>query len=134
MNKHPQEYTILVVDDDVDFLTQQQAILAAAGFRVVTAASLDEAEHFLAASRPDLAIVDLMMEHMDGGFALCHHIKKRDPSIPVILATAVASKTDLEFDAATPEERSWIKADVVLSKPLRSEQLLQEMERLLKDA
>ena len=40
---------------------------------------------------PDLAIVDLMMEYKDSGFALCYHIKKKDPSIPVILVTAVTS-------------------------------------------
>ena len=78
----------------------------------------------LAQTRPDLAIVDLMMEYKDSGFALCYHIKKKDPSIPVILVTAVTSETGLEFDAATEEERSWVKADAMLAKPLRFEQLL----------
>jgi len=123
--------TVLLVDDDLDFLAQHQILLQNIGFTVVTAESQRQAEELLKTQKPDLAIVDLMMEHMDGGFALCYHIKKLDAKIPVILVTAVSSETGLEFDAATKEERSWVKADVMLSKPIRFEQLQREIERLL---
>jgi CheY-like chemotaxis protein len=124
--------TILVVDDDVDFLTQHKLYLETLGYSVVTAQSQRQAEEFLKTQRPDLAMVDLMMEHVDGGFALCYHIKKIDAAIPVILVTAVTSETGLEFDASTQEERSWVKADVMLAKPVRFDQLKREIERLLK--
>jgi DNA-binding response OmpR family regulator len=124
--------TILVVDDDFDFANQQKIHLEKAGFNVITADSQRGAEEILAKMRPDLAIVDLMMEYKDSGFALCYHIKKKDPSIPVILVTAVTNETGLEFDAATEEERSWVKADAMLAKPLRFEQLLWEIGQLLK--
>jgi CheY-like chemotaxis protein len=124
--------TILVVDDDQDFLDQMQAQLVAAGFDVVLAGSAKEAEAVIERSMPDVAIVDLMLEKMDSGFSLCYHIKKRDPSRPVILVTAVATETGIEFDAATDEERSWVKADVMLAKPVRIEQLVREIHRLLK--
>lgn len=127
-----QTKTILLVDDDLDFLAQHRLLLENFGFKVVTAESQRQAEDLLKTTKPDLAMVDLMMEHVDGGFALCYHIKKMDPSIPVILVTAVSSETGLEFDAATKEERSWVKADVMLAKPVRFEQLKREIERLLK--
>lgn len=127
----PQDRTILVVDDDVDFLEQQKVQLEAAGFKVVTAVSQRQAEEMLQTLRPDVAIVDLMLEYQDGGFALCYHLKRKDPTIPVILVTAVTSETGLEFDAATDEERSWVKADVFLAKPVRFEQLMAHIERLL---
>jgi CheY-like chemotaxis protein len=123
--------TILVVDDDPDFLFQLEAMLKRAGYRVITACGQREAEEKLRTLRPDLAVVDLMMEDTDGGFALSYHIKKMDPSIPVILVTAVTAETGMEFDAATEEERSWVKADALLSKPVRFEQLEREMRRLL---
>ncbi len=125
---------ILLVDDDIDFLAQQKLQLEAAGYDVRTAESQADAEQLLQSLAPDIAVLDLMMENMDGGFALCHHIKKKDPSTPVILCTAVASETSLQFDAATDEERSWVKADVLLAKPVRFEQLRQEIERLRKEA
>lgn len=122
---------ILAVDDDSDFLAQMRMMLETAGFEVDTADSMAAAREYLAKNRPDLAVLDLMMEHVDGGFQLCHAIKRIDASIPVILVTGVASETGLEFDAATPEERSWIRADAVLAKPIRFEQLQREIQRLL---
>jgi two-component system response regulator GlrR len=126
-----QTRTILVVDDDPDFLTQQRVQLEAAGYAVETAESQKDAEAFVAERRPDIAIVDLMMENEDGGFALSYHIKKQYPDLPVIICSGVTSETGLEFDATTSEERSWIKADAFLAKPVRFEQLTREVERLL---
>ena len=132
MNAKPVPKTILVIDDDIDFLSQQQVRLEAAGYRVITAEGQNEAVKVLCETRPDLAVVDLMMEDQDGGFTLCHHIKKIDESIPVILVSAVTGETGFEFDTATDEERSWIKADAFLDKPVRFEQLLREIHRLLR--
>jgi CheY-like chemotaxis protein len=121
-----------VVDDDVDLVAQMEVQLKASGYEVLPAYGQAEAEGVLARERVDLAVVDLMMEHADAGFALCHHIKKKDPAIPVIVVTAVLSETGLEFDAATAEERSWVKADAVLAKPVRYSQLHRKVEELLR--
>jgi len=123
--------TVLVVDDDIDFLIQTETVLKANGFEVVKAESQKEAEELLQMLKPDLAILDLMMEHFDGGFALAYHVKKLHPGTPVIICSAVTSETGMRFDAATDEERSWIKADLFLSKPIRHEQLLREINKLL---
>ncbi len=126
--------TVLLVDDDEDFLSQLRLQLEAAGFAVVAAASQAAAEEALAQSRPDLAVVDLMLERPDGGFALCYHIKKADPSIPVIIVSAVTSETGIEFDAATEEERAWVMADAFLAKPLRAGHLRAQAHKLLAEA
>ena len=123
---------VLIVDDDVDLLLQLRMQLESRGYDVVTAESEAEAKRMLESLRPDLAIVDLMMEHMDAGFVLCYHIKKIDSAIPVILVTGVTRETGMEFDAATDEERSWLKADAILAKPIRFEQLEREIDRLVK--
>ena len=123
--------TILLVDDDEDFLLQQELVLTQADFDVTTASSEAQADEILKTMRPDLVILDLMLEHVDGGFSLCFKIKQKDPTIPIIILSSVASETGLEFDAATTEERSWIKADAFLSKPTRFEQLRREIDRLL---
>ena len=123
--------TILLVDDDEDFLFQQKVQLEALGYRVTTASSKAEALRVIAGARPDLVVVDLMMEEMDAGFTVCHHVKAKDSSIPVIMCTGVVGETGLEFDAVTDEEQAWVKADVLLSKPVRFEQLKREIDRLL---
>jgi len=132
MHANEPKKTILVVDDDVDYLTQMEINLIDAGFNAITQEGQAKAEEYLKDNRPDLAILDLMMEQMDGGFALSYHIKKIDSSIPVIIVSAVTSETGLEFDAVTSEERSWIKADAFLAKPVRFEQLIKEINKLLK--
>ncbi len=132
MSENTTAKKILCVDDDVDLLLQMKMHLEAQGYAVTTAESVSEAEEILKNDMPDLAIVDLMMEHMDGGFVLCFHIKKKNPDIPVIMVTGVTAETGFEFDSATDEERSWLKADVTLAKPVRFEQLTREMARLLK--
>ena len=121
---------VLLVDNDLDCLTQCKRQLEQAGYAVKTAESRRQAEEMMKAGKPDLVITELMLEHMDAGFTLCHHIKQCDAKLPVIVVTAVAAKTGLEFDAATAEERSWVKADAMLAKPVRFEQLQHLMERL----
>lgn len=133
MNTFDDRKTVLLVDDDSDFLFQQRLKLEAAGYHVLSAAGGSEAERLLGQQRPDVAVVDLMMENPDAGFTLCYHIRKRDPSIPVILVSSVNSETGFNFDTATDEERSWIKADAFLAKPIRFEQLKGEIDRLVKD-
>ena len=133
MNAPHERRTVLLVDDDSDFLFQQRLQLETAGFQVLSASGAADAEKLLAEQRPDLAVVNVMMEHPDAGFTLCHHIRKRDPSIPVILVTSVNSESGMDFEAGTDEERSWIQANAFLAKPIRFEQLKREIDRLLKD-
>jgi CheY-like chemotaxis protein len=68
---------------------------------------------------------------MDSGFVLCHNIKKLYPGTPVIILTAVQAATGLDFKARSAEAGSWVKADVLLDKPVRPEQLKAEVRRLL---
>ena len=123
--------TVLLVDDDVDFLEQHRLFLESENFDVVTAQSRVAAEKLLETVTPDLAILDLMMDETDDGFVLAYHIKRKDGNIPVILVTAVTSETGLEFDTVG-KEGSWIKADAILPKPIRFEQLKREIHRLCK--
>ena len=122
--------TILVVDDDPDYLLQEKMELEAEGYKVVTAETRKKANQILETMKPDIVIVDLMMEKMDDGFVLSYEIKRRYPKVPVIMVTAVTGQTGMEFDSITPDEKHWVKADVVFTKPVRVEQLVKEIERL----
>jgi two-component system, OmpR family, response regulator len=123
--------TVFLVDDDQDFVLQTTFRLEQAGYKVESAGSQAEAENKLESVKPDVAVVDLMLENQDSGFVLSYHMKKTFPKMPVILVTGVAAETGLEFDSTTGEERSWIKADRVIAKPIRFEQLESEIARLV---
>lgn len=132
LNNTDKQHRILIVDDDQDFLFQLKAQFEAAGFDVTTAHDGKSALRLLNGTQPEVAVVDLMMEKADMGFTLCYKIKKKNPNIRVIMVTSVTSETGIAFEATTREERAWIKADALLAKPIRFEQLLREVDRLLK--
>jgi CheY-like chemotaxis protein len=130
MNKS--DFTILIADDDPDYLYQTVFSLERSGYRTVAVESQTEAESYITKFRPDLAIFDLMMESDDSGFILCYKMKKRYPDVPVILATAVSKETGLTFSLDSDDEKNWIRADRYLEKGVRPEQLDMEIEKLLK--
>jgi CheY-like chemotaxis protein len=123
--------TILIVDDDPDILEQYTLILKGAGFSVVQAASVGEAEETMLTVRPDLAVLDLMMDEKDAGFVLCNQLKRLYPSLPVIIVSNVTPITGLDFKPRNAEESSWVRADVMLNKPIVAEKLRGEISRLL---
>ena len=130
MNTDTPRTRILLVDDDEDFLFQHRIQLENAGFEVRTAGTRAEAETLVDEFKPDLAILDLMMEQHDDGFILAHHLKRKIPGLPVVLVTAVTAETGLSFKPASPAERAWVGVDAMLAKPIRFEQLKREIDRL----
>jgi CheY-like chemotaxis protein len=126
------DFTILVADDDPDYLFQTISHLEKAGYKTIAVESQVEAEAVISKFKPSLAIFDLMMESDDSGFILCYKLKKKYPDVPVILATAVARETGISFSLDSESEKSWIRADKYLEKGIRAEQLDQEIMKLLK--
>jgi len=126
------DYTILVADDDPDYLFQTVFILVKFGYKTIEVESQAEVESVISRFKPSLAIFDLMMESDDSGFILCYKIKKKYPDVPVILATAVSRETGMSFSLDSGKDKSWIRADKYLEKGIRPEQLDQEVMKLLK--
>jgi two-component system alkaline phosphatase synthesis response regulator PhoP len=126
------DFTILVADDDPDYLFQTVFSLEKAGYKTIAVESQAEAESVITRLKPSLAIFDLMMESDDSGFILCYKIKKKYPDVPVILATAVSRETGISFSIDSEKDKSWIRADKYLEKGIRAEQLDQEIMKLLK--
>lgn len=123
---------ILIVDDDTDYLFQMQLKVQQMGYEVITAEGQREAEKILEEIKPDLCILDLMMESDDSGFILSYKIKRKYPDVPVIIATAVTSETGMNFEVDASQEHQWINADLFLDKGIRTDQLQREIKKLLK--
>ncbi|MFB3851038.1 MAG: response regulator [Acidobacteriota bacterium] len=121
---------ILIVDDDTDMIEQTKAYLESIGYSVFEAYSQKEAEELIEQGEFDAAVVDLMLENPDSGFVLSSKIKKKFPQKPVIMITSVGKETGIFFDKRN-DTGNWIKADVVIQKDLRFEQLEKELEKLL---
>jgi two-component system, OmpR family, alkaline phosphatase synthesis response regulator PhoP len=117
---------ILAVDDEPHIIRLVQINLERAGYEVVTASDGRAGLDKVAAERPDLIVMDVMMPHMDG-FEALHHLKA-DPStrdIPVIMLTAKAMDSDVY--------EGWRSgADCYLTKPFNPRELVDFIRRILK--
>lgn len=82
--------TILIVDDEEQNVKLVKGILASENYNLISALSGSEALSMLAANRPDLILLDVMMPEMDG-FETCRKIKqnKNTKIIPVLMVTAL---------------------------------------------
>ncbi|MEI6293489.1 MAG: response regulator [Methanomicrobiales archaeon] len=83
-------YTILVVDDNPSIVDIFVSMLEQGGYHVLSATSGEGALEILANSRPDMILLDILMEPMDGWQTL-EQIKVGPPSmasIPVMMLTA----------------------------------------------
>jgi two-component system NtrC family response regulator len=79
--------TILIVDDEKNYLTILSAVLEDEGFEILTALGGREALEVHKTSDLDLIVTDMKMPGMDG-IELLKHIKSVDPDLPIIMMTA----------------------------------------------
>lgn len=119
-----QQGQILLVDDDVALLKLLAMRLNAAGYKVETAQSGEEALARLAAVQPRLVITDLRMEGIDG-MGLYSAVHDHHPAMPVIILTA---------HGTIPDAVEAIQRGVFgyLTKPFDGKALLQLVEQALR--
>ena len=79
--------TILIVDDEKNYLLILRAVLEEEGYEVLTAPSGQDALEIQNTSDLDLILTDMKMPRMDG-IQLLENIKAVDPDLPVIMMTA----------------------------------------------
>ncbi len=128
MSKKPR---ILLVDNDVDFIDLNKAVLMNNGFDVVVAFSGREAMDKVQFEQPDLIVLDLMMEKHDTGFGIAKALKAdpRYKGIPILMLTAVGSETGMDFSQEL--DGYWMKTDMYLSKPVMPEDLISHIGKML---
>jgi two-component system response regulator GlrR len=114
---------ILVVDDDHGLLTLMKIRLEGAGYRVTLAAGGTDALALAEDQGPELAILDLKMDGMDG-ITLLEHLQRRHAGFPVIILTAHGT-------IASAVEATKKGAYDYLPKPFDAKDLLHRIEKAL---
>lgn len=125
---------ILLVDDDPDFIISIKTILDNNNYEVVTACNKKEALDKLMAEKPNLAILDVMMEEKHDGFDLARTIKKMQEfeKLPIIMLTSIDSLSGVNFKAAMSDP-NWLPADDYLEKPVEPDELISTVEKVLEN-
>ncbi len=121
---------ILLVDDDVDLVSMNRVILERNGHQVAAAYSAQEAREAIAKARPDLAVLDVMMESASAGFELARDVHQKYPDLPMIVLSGVHAATGVPF--RFEPDADWLPVLKFLDKPVEPSRLAGEIESVLK--
>ncbi len=130
---------ILLVDDDKDLVASLERVLRGSGYDVATAFSGAEGLRALLAVRPDLVVLDVMMETDTAGFEAADAIRSRRETsryrefrdVPIVVLTAIDQVTNSRF--SMDQGDSFLPGtNVFLTKPVDLDELLAKIAGALK--
>ena len=121
--KDPPGARLLVVDDDADMLRLLSMRLTAAGYQVTAVTSAESALTQLEIEHPQLVLSDVRLPGRDG-LQLFDEVRKRHPTLPVILLTAHGSENLVRIASSRG-------ACGCLSKPFDIDEIARVVERAL---
>ncbi|HTS25509.1 MAG TPA: response regulator [Bryobacteraceae bacterium] len=125
--------TVLLIDDDSDFRAAVKSLLESHDYKVVEASTGHEGLRMVAEQKPDVILLDVMMETTVEGYGITHSLKYSDEysefrHTPIFMISSIEESPDDRFPMSAEVEM--IRPDWYLSKPLDIPKLL----RLLDEA
>ncbi len=116
---------VLLVDDDVDLVAVNRAVLESRGYSIVSAHSGPAGLVKARAEKPDVIVLDVMMGTNSEGFDLARALRKDDTTrhIPLIMVTAIHATVPFRYEPDT----NYLPVDRFLEKPVAPEVLLNEV-------
>jgi two-component system alkaline phosphatase synthesis response regulator PhoP len=122
---------ILIIDDDKDYGEALKLVLENNGFKVRHVLNVQDGRKTIEADRPELVILDVMMDKHTDGFDLCYSLKhdKKYKDVPILMVTAVTGKTGFKFSPETDGE--YLQADDYVAKPIPASELLLRVKKLI---
>ena len=123
---------ILIIDDDPDIVEAMKVVLESNNYKVESAKSGQEGLEKVKLNKPDLIILDIMMEAVDKGFDVARDLKKdaNYKAIPILMLTAIKDIIGLDFKNEAGDE-AWLPVDDYVEKPLKPDELILKVKRLL---
>jgi CheY-like chemotaxis protein len=127
---------ILIIEDNPDMALALRLPLEANGYQAFLAASGEEGLEKVKEIKPDLIILDVMMETTTAGFQVSLQLRSPDPrsefaayrDVPILMLTAIHTTTSLRFG---PDE-AYLPVDDFVDKPIDPDVLVEKVKRLLK--
>lgn len=129
---------ILVIDDDPDVVELMRIALEANGYEVCSASNGTEGLRAVREIRPDLIILDVMMDTTTEGFQVSYQLRSADPNspygefstIPIIMLTGISQKMQMSF--SVQKDGDYLPVDEFMEKPIRLDPLLAMIRKLLR--
>ena len=126
---------ILIIDDDQDYRTSVQTLLESHHYRVAVATSGKEGLQKIKEEKPDLIVLDIMMETIDEGYSLNQMVKfQKDyeefKDIPILMVSSIQKDPLSRY----PRASGWVDMiipDQYMTKPLDIPKFLELVQKLL---
>ena len=125
---------ILIIDDNTDYLFTMETFLQRNGFEVLTADEGQKGLDLIRKGRPDLILLDVMMETLFSGFEVCKQVRSDDDlkDIPIIGISGIGD--ELEINYRQWPDFEYFSPDTFLEKPVDKQRLLQMIPEVIKKA
>ena len=118
---------ILIVDDDPDIVDAGRLVLEREGYEVEGAPNRADGMKKLEEIKPDLLILDVMMEEPDDGLRMAREIRKTGNTVPIIMLTSVNAAMGLNID----KDGEIVPVDEFQPKPVEPQTLVAKVKKLL---
>ncbi|MGK9475950.1 response regulator transcription factor [Melioribacter sp. OK-6-Me] len=118
---------IAIIDDDPDILDSSSIVLKSQGHNIVTAGNPHDGYKIVVEQKPDLIILDVMMDEPDDGFYLAQKFRKEGIKTPILMYTSVSKATGMEYDKS-----EMVPVDDFVEKPISPSELINKVNNLLK--
>ncbi len=118
---------ILIVDDDPDLIEACRPFLEKEGHEVASASNAEEGRRAIDREKPDLVILDVMMEQGDDGIVMAQELRRTGFTTPILMLTGISRVMVREFD----RDKEMIPVDAFLEKPIAPKTLIAKVRELL---
>lgn len=124
---------ILIIDDDPDIVKSMKVVLESRKYQVFSASNGKEGLQKTKEVKPDVIILDVIMETGDEGFDVAREIRKDQnlKNIPILMLTSIKERTGFDFKKEAGDE-VWLPVDDYCEKPLKPKELIEKVDALLK--
>jgi CheY-like chemotaxis protein len=125
--------TVLIIDDDSDFVKAIQALLESSGYKVRSACNGRDGLQLAKTVPPDLILLDVMMSERTEGFFILQEMRR----IPALHSTPVIVLSSIYSDEPVfrvDPQAGWLPANLFLAKPVDPMRLLNEVARLTSES
>lgn len=122
---------ILIVEDDAilrDFVVK----ILKDKYEIREASSSEEASEILKNYKPDLILLDVMMEDTTSGFNFARSIKEEEnfKDLKIIITTSIDKELNIDFQKEAGDQ-TWLPVDDYIVKPIDPQKLLEKINSLL---
>lgn len=128
---------ILMIDDDANLVNVIKIVLETKNYEFDSASSASEGLVKIKEFKPDLIILDVIMEDFVAGFRVLSELRtggekseyKAFSNVPILMLTSVTTKTTISFSEKVGT--ALLPVDAFIEKPVKPAELMFKIEELL---